>query len=391
MQTSMAAAPSQSSAEDFALMRGGPFFQLLRKVGLDTPEHPMRSALRRMAVVWGVGLAPLLLLCFWEGSLRQLASERRVQAELLFALPVLLAGELYVNGRVAWAAQRPVLLELLSAGELEKYHASLIQAARLRDLGWAEGVLLLLAYGMTLLQFELGLTVPGFALRGESLTAPGAWYALVSYPLFWFLLLRWVWRFLIWEGVLLRLSRLELQLTSTHADRTGGLRFLATCQASFSVVVFAVGAVVGAVTRTEATTLDQGGLLSYAKDQLLFAILALVILNLPLLPFTRKLLEAKRLADARFSALMARHAHDFEQKWFGDRVRSQSPLGMEEISTQTDLTSAFDQARKMRWFPYDLRSSLAVVMAALLLPLLPRLISDRQLLDAVLLMVPKMF
>jgi hypothetical protein len=41
--------------------------------------------------------------------------------------------------------------------------------------------------------------------------------------LFWFLLLRWLWRHAVW-GLLLRdLARLELRLVATHPDGAGGL------------------------------------------------------------------------------------------------------------------------------------------------------------------------
>lgn len=390
-QERMAATPSQSSPDDFALMRGGPFFELMRKLGLDAPEHPVRTAGARLAFGLVVaGVVPLLL-CWVEGDLRAFLSDHRVVSELLLAVPVLLAGEPYVNGRVASGVRRPLFLAMLSPEDVGRFHASLVRAARVRDSRWVEGVLVLLAYGMTVLQLVLGTAVPELAVRGEALTAAGAWYVAVSYPLLGFLLLRWALRFAIWTAVLVRLSRLDLRLTALHADKTGGLRFLAARQASFSVVVFAVGSVIGATTPGGLSALSPDALMSYARDQVMFAAIAVLVLNLPLLAFSRKLLEARRRVGGSLSALVARHAREFEDKWLGEAASERTPLGVREMSTQADLTSAYEQARKMGWFPFGFRPLLAEVSAGLLLPLVPRLLADRQLLDALLRVLLKIF
>ncbi len=385
------AAPPQSSPDDFALMRGGPFFELMRKLGLDAPEHPVRTLMARYAFgLFVAGIVPLLL-CRLEGSLRAFASDRRIVSELLLAVPVLLAGEPYVNGRVASGTRRPLLLTMLSPEDVERFHASLVRAARIRDSRWVEGVLLLLAYGMTAVQFVLGTAIPAFAVRGEALTVAGAWYVVVSYPLFVFLLLRWALRFAIWTAVLVRLSRLDLRLTSLHADQTGGLRFLAGRQASFSVVVFAVGSVVASASQGGPAILNAEAMVSYARDQVVFTAVAVIVLNLPLVAFSRKLLEARRRDGGSLSALVARHARDFEGKWLGGVAPERTPLGVEDMSTQTDITTAYEQARRMHWFPYGFRPGLAEVSAGLLLPLVPRLLEDRQLLDVLARLFLKIF
>jgi hypothetical protein len=378
---------SHSTPEDFALMYGGPFFRLKRKFGLEHPEHPVRDPAIQALLTWSLAWAPLFFLSWLQGNTREFLAAGSVHAELLLGLTGLVAGERYVNISVAAAARRPLLIALLPAPELSQYRAILEHAARLRERGLAELMLLILAYGMSLAQIVLGFE-PRFAFRDGMLTLAGLWYTAVSQPLFLFVLLRWAWRFGIWCDVLFRLSRLDLHLTPTHADRTGGLQYLAICQASFSVGVFAVGCVVSSLTRGESGSLAEGGLLSYARSQVLFAVIALAILNLPLISFSRKLVDAKRMADERFSALMARHARDFERKWFGLPLAA-SPLGKREMSSQADLSSAFEQARKMRWLPFGIRPFLGVVTSAFL-PLVTRLLADRQLLDAVVLTIRKL-
>src|SRR5512135_2710555 len=57
-------------------------------------------------------------------------------------------------------------------------------------------------------------------------TPAGLWYQFVSIPITQFLLLRWIWRLVIWWRFLGQVSKLDLNLVPTHPDRTCGLGFL---------------------------------------------------------------------------------------------------------------------------------------------------------------------
>ena len=71
-------------------------------------------------------------------------------------------------------------------------------------------------------------------------TAPGEismagwWFNLVCTPLVRFLLLRWLWRMILWTLLLCRVSRINLHLVATHTDMAAGLGFLSEAQKAFS-------------------------------------------------------------------------------------------------------------------------------------------------------------
>lgn len=50
------------------------------------------------------------------------------------------------------------------------------------------------------------------------------------------ILLRWIWRFLIWADFLFRVSRLSLVLRPGHPDLAGGLGYLGVAQQSFVTI-----------------------------------------------------------------------------------------------------------------------------------------------------------
>ena len=86
----------------------------------------------------------------------------------------------------------------------------------------------------------------GVGIRGRrsgwiNLSMAGWWHALVSVPMFQFLLLRWYFRVFIWARFLWRMSRINLKLVPTHPDRVGGLGFLTNVVYAFTPVLLAHG------------------------------------------------------------------------------------------------------------------------------------------------------
>ena len=78
------------------------------------------------------------------------------------------------------------------------------------------------------------------------LTFAGWWTLLIALPLFWFLLGRWLWRFVTWGLMLRDVARCDLRLVATHADRCGGLAFIGQYPNTYLLFAFALSTVVAA-------------------------------------------------------------------------------------------------------------------------------------------------
>ena len=155
--------------------------------------------------------------------------------------------------------------------------------------------------------------------EGARLTAAGRWCALVSSPLFWFLLLRWLWRHAVW-GLLLRdLARLELRLVATHPDGAGGLAFIGHYPNAFVAFVFALSCVLGAAI---ARALLQGGLAAAAYGQLMAAwlVVVMILFGLPLLAFSRPLRRLKEATLLAASSVATRRERATERELLGSNV-----------------------------------------------------------------------
>ena len=371
-----------ASLLDFPLIRGA----RVRAAAGRPLARPRRAAVFRRALVlsW-VSWLPLLALALLFGGptvrsafLRDVA----VHVQLLVSLPLLIAAEHFIGLSLAAAVRQFVVSELVDAKHLTAYEDLARRAVRARSRASVEVGLLLASYALSFVGMSFHATTPDWVheARHGPLTLAGGWYLAVAMPLFRFLVLRWLWQGILWALFLFRVSRLPLTLVPTHPDSTGGLGFLGTCQASFAVLVLAVGCTLTAQRLRWAPSADLTG---YATHLLAFALLCLVVLFAPLLPFCRPLLEAKRHGDHAFTAVAAWHSRRFERRWFHrEEPAGHDPLSAPDFSSLADLGTAFTTARDMRWLPVDFRAALAILCAAMA-PLVPLLFIDRRFLDVV--------
>lgn len=377
---------------DFSLFGGGPWFRIERRFAFERTGALLPSVVTRLLAGALVAWVPLALLSLLQGpdGFRAFLEDWPVQAQMLFGIPILLAAELYTDGRIRIAAQRPVAMGLLSVADEDRYQLALRRTARWRDSSVAQAVLLLCAFLISLakLQYRFGPAVL-FSPPDRPLTPTGAWYFAISLPLFWLALLMWAWRFVIWSELLYRLSRLSLKIVPTHPDRTGGLQFLATAQASFAPAVFVIGMVMTTFTDRGEPLVTGKGLLSLSEAHAVLAAAALIVLHLPLVCFAPALLRTKRDSDLRLAELGARHGRIFERRWF-DREPPKNPLGQNDFQTWADLANGYFTAMQMRWLPVSLRSTLGIIAAAVG-SLLPRVLFQRQLLELAHGFMPQLF
>ena len=205
---------------------------------------------------------------------------------------------------------------------------------------------------------------------GASITPAGCWYILVSLPILFFFILRWVWIFMLWSWFLWRVSRLDLELTPTHPDRAGGLGFLGWGLASFSVVLMAVSAVLSGSFAHE--ILHRGSSLDSLKYHIIvFVVLAIAILHAPLVAFTGKLVHSRLQGLLDFGTLIWRHDRSFDEKWVSSKETNQENLlGSPDVSSLADLGVVYEHLERMQIIPFD-KKAVVVLLAAALIPMIP--------------------
>ena len=233
---------------DFSLVLGGPLFQLFHRVHLsgDVLELVHRRVLAAVAIAW----LPLLALSFpnllaGRAVTLPFLHDLEAQVRFLIALPLLLVAEPIVHVGNVVLVRRFLDRRLIAASDVPKFSAAIAWALRVRNSARLEAMLAILVWtvGHWIWRNQVALTASSRYASvdgtGWRLTPAGYWAAFVSIPMFQFLLLRWYLRLVVWYGLLWRVSRLTLRLTSTHPDRMGGLSFLGKMTYAFAPIMFA--------------------------------------------------------------------------------------------------------------------------------------------------------
>jgi hypothetical protein len=365
---------------DFSLVLGGPMFQLFRRTHLerDDSELPWRRTIVITLLVW----LPLLLLSVFTsahgGAQLSFLHDIEVHARFLVALPILVGCELLVHVRIRPVVRRFVERQIIRPIELPSFDKAIEFAVRLRNSIPVELGLLLVVYtmGMWLWGSRVGLdTSSWYANRGGrwNLTPAGYWYVFVSIPMVQFILLRWYFRLFIWFHFLWQVSRMDLHLIPTHPDRCAGLAFLGKSSYAFGPILFAQGAMLGALVASRVLYRSES-LLSF-KLQIGGSIVFFVLVILgPLLMFTPKMAKARRNGLADYGLLAQRYVKSFEQKWVCDLSAREELLGAADIQSLADLGNSYALVRDMRPVPFGL-DDITRLVAATAAPLVPLLLT----------------
>lgn len=371
------AADKPSGIDEFLIARGGPFYDLQQRLGL-LHERSLNAGPRAailIAIAWG---APLVLAAIAGHAVGPAANrpfllDLGAWARFFVAMGVFVLMERMVEERLRSHLRQFARAPLIAPGAQPAAAEAVVRALRRRDGRLAELACVVLAYAITLAGVTLALdaeasswlvtVTPG----GAGLTAAGWWCALISNPLFWFLLLRWLWRHAVW-GLLLRdLAQLELRLVATHPDGAGGLAFIGQYPNAFAALVFALSCVLGAAI---ARTLLQGELTAAAYGQLMVAWLVVVIIlfGLPLLAFSGPLRRLREATLLTASSVATRHERAAERKLLGSNMSATSDAEATASGDIPDPAKLYAAARKLSTYLIA-RAAIVPVAAAALLPL----------------------
>ena len=293
-------------------------------------------------------------------------------SRLLLAVPLLIAAE-YLTlpqlGRIADYLRECIV----DRDDVARFDEA-ASAAQTRSRSILPSALLFVAaYAVALALVLLAphARLPAWRLAESTWFSPaGWWHALVSMPLFYGLLLAWLWRVGIWTRFLHAVSRLRLHLVTAHPDKAAGLQFLAYSPRVFAPVAFAVGI---AIAGTLANGLSQLGLslLEHGLIPALTAAIVTAVLVSPPLVFTPMLRRAWQDGVLLYGDIARRVGGVFERKWFDART-SVDPATLEkpDFSATTDLYSIAANVYGMSFVIFDYRTAAAIAVATLL-PFLP--------------------
>ena len=388
--------PGFPPPSDFSVVLGGPMYQLLRRARLS--DDALALVHRRITAAILVTWVPLLLLSIVEGRAYRgegvpFLLNAEVQARFLLALPLLLIAELGVHMRMRNLVGQFFTRQLIADQDQPRVKAAVDSALRLRNSIPVEVALVILIYAVGIPMREY-LAIDKFTWASGSAEAGGAvnlspagwWHALVSVPIFQFLLLRWYFRVFIWARFLVQMSRIELRLVPTHPDRVGGLGFLGNVVYAFSPVLVAHGVLLAGLIADR--IFFEGAVLTDFKMEIVGGVAVLLFLVLlPLIVFAAQLARVKRRGLAEYGGLAHHYVREFDAKWLhGGADPGERLLGNPDLQSLADLGNTFQIVQSMRLVPFSKETvmQLAVVTLAPITPLLLTMISFEELMKRLL-------
>ena len=383
------ATESGESHERFSLVAGGPFHALLRLLGWVGEDllPTRRAALILALLAWltpaALAVAQSLLDDSYLGW--SFFTDLTVYARFLIAITAMIITERYADGRLEMLARQFRSASIIADAGLPAFRTALARADRQSSSNLAEGALAVAALAWSGFTERYVIELAGSSWEG-TMTNAGvemSWAGLaarfVSNPLFLFLVLRWIWRFVIWTLLLYRISKLPLQLTPLHPDQSAGLGFLAIYPSIFKGFLFALSCVVAS------SFLKDLNLVEHGSRSIWFAVGGWIVVSLglflgPLSVFSRPLYLAREQALINYGRLANQHHLAFEHKWLGRTRSGGELLGNPDVSSLADLNAGLVAVHSMHLLPVDREAVLGIFVAACV-PMLAVLATEIPILD----------
>lgn len=367
----MAGDGRDSSIEEFLPLDGGLSNRVAQRLGLNVPTT--RRALRAVLLVLITWL-PIVLLAILlkpdEGIAVTLWRDPEFHSRYLLAVPLLNFAEVFMLAMLARQVRHFVQTGLISTDDRETFNQLLGRLRGWYDSTLTELLLAVVALGTAAWTRWANLpTVTSWERHHGQLTAAGWWHVLVSLPILYFFLLKFLWVLGLWTVFLVRVSRLNLQLTPTHPDRAGGLGFLGPGLLAYAPSVMACSIVASAGFAYD--IYHRGESLATLKYHLMIYLAVwIVVVHLPLLALAPRLWRTRQQGLLEYGVLIQRHDRQFEDKWISSSGKTPSPLGSADLLTMAAVSEPFDHIRQMRCLPVD-RIAVRSLLLATLIPLLP--------------------
>jgi hypothetical protein len=366
------------TGDDFSLTESGLFYTLLRKIGLDAGKsnHLAKRSLILICLTW----IPLAVL----SALQNLFIGNRVdipfiydittQFRFLVVIPLLVFAEKSVDFRL-----NEFIDQFFDAGIIDESDRPLYMKIRSRCKKLADSLtvdIIILAFIIIniTIRWKSGIIdettnwmkLPEGAEAGPSWA--GAYFLIIGMPIVQFILLRWLWRWVIWFIFFLQISKLPLRLRAAHADEAGGIGFLGTPPGPFLTVTFAIATLFSSAILSQVILLNHK-LPEYYVTMGAFVVLSIILNILPLFVFLKPLVACRRKAILEYSALITRHHQHFDEKWINSK-EPESLLGNPDPSSTADINSVFQTIKSMKTMPFDIKTmASSIVISAL--PMLP--------------------
>jgi hypothetical protein len=356
------------------------FDRLFRKIGLKLSDKKELKV--KVLIAVGVCWVPLVILSlihgnFWTGSLEgSFITSVEAQTRFLISLPILILAEPLISKRLIKTLVQFLDSGLIAKGQVKAFKSIVEKKANFLQNPWTDIFLLLICYIQvgSILFFEAQYTSVAAWQFGESngeafLNIVGKWAVIVSRPITLFLIYRWIVRVLVWGRILAGIAKLKLYLSPFHADKAGGLGFLAFSISYFSPICFAISVTI-AGNIADLMLVDGMKLMEFRLILLGYMIFVIGFFTYPLFVFSKILLDFKEKSIFELYDGIQHVYNKVDLKTL--RTHNPDAGNAEDIAYVTsfaDFNAVLENVMNMRLLPFQIRD-LFPLMVLTLVPFL---------------------
>jgi hypothetical protein len=369
----------QSSPEFFSISKSGPVHHALAKMHLDKNKKKLVGLF--LCIAW----LPLVIITAFEGTLftggqHSFLADVAMQVRLLLGIPMLLLIGAGIDSKVI-EVKKYFSDTLMKDKEQQLILARILRRAwKMANSAIAEFMLLLILIAVTisvghggLFNAEQGATGSWkLALHdgNQVLSNAGRWSSFISIPLYQFMLLRWLWRYVVWAVLLFRLSLTRLSLQATHPDKAGGLGVIMLAQKYFCFIFVAMSTVISGELIAKLIK-DPGSFAGIRGEGISYILICLLLVLIPPVFFARKLVTTKEEGLMKMSKLGTHISNKFEMEWINDLpVEKKTTDAMVSTSDLQDYDTIYVSLEQLRMVPFTLQNIITLIIL-LFIPYLP--------------------
>lgn len=371
--TQDASSISEQTSWDFLASHGGPFYELQRRLKL-LHAHTLNAGRRAtifIAIAWAV---PFLLALPGSLSISGAGAYLRdlgVWGTFFVGIGAFVLAELQVEDGLSSKLRQLVEAPLIAPASMQEATEAILAALKQRDSGLAEiGCLILALGGAVLCWARLShATSTSWAVNvapdGNTITLSGWWSVVISATIFWFLMMRVLWRHFVWSQLLRKVARLQLRLAALHPDGRGGLGIISEYPNVYMTYVFGVSTPV-AIALGRHLDMQTLNATTLGATMAVWLLIVLALFAYPLSAFSKPLFDLKAATLLALSVQATRYQRLAERNLLGRNVVAHND---EEAATQQEIadpSKQVDIAKKLSTMLVSRKAILPVGVAALL-------------------------
>ncbi len=375
-----ATVPVPDPCAGLGIFKSGSIHHVLQRTGLGGPRKVVLA--NRFVIVGAVVWLPLLIISIFEG--RAFGGSVAVpflydwstHIRFLIVIPLFLLADVITEPQLIKTIRQFQLSNLIPDEDQDSFQENIRRMGELIRSRWSDVLFLALVALFAMLEARLEPTLGStswlYVQDGSSsqLSFAGIWFYYFGIPLYQFILLNWLWRYIVWTQFLWRMSRIKLRLVAIHPDRSGGLGFIGIAQASFGPFILGISSLYSSILAKE-IVFDGKELTDFAPEIAVLIALFLIFFLAPLLVFSPRLMSIRVNDLRRHSALASAAARSFTSRWIdvGDKD-AQELLGSSQIDALANLATTYANIKRTRLAPIDLITILSIISTTLG-PMLP--------------------